>query len=110
MWGNGTNMPRQLEQLQDMEIAGVALTRTQLMAAASDGRVVTLKLGKARSSCASIQSSSSPSPLLHTGLQSVVVKQIACGMSFTSCLTDRDTVLTFGNGAQGCLGHGEFED
>lgn len=40
----------------------------------------------------------------------MTVRLVSCGDSYTACLTDRGILMTFGGGAQGCLGHGDYED
>ena len=44
------------------------------------------------------------------GLSGITVKSVSCGDSFTACLSDHGILMTFGGGAQGCLGHGDYED
>ncbi|KAJ6657257.1 hypothetical protein lerEdw1_002624 [Lerista edwardsae] len=44
------------------------------------------------------------------GQSGVTIKHVACGDLFTTCLTDRGIVLTFGSGSSGCLGHETFVD
>ena len=38
------------------------------------------------------------------------IRHVACGDSFTACVTDRGILMTHGHGAEGCLGHGDYED
>lgn len=44
------------------------------------------------------------------GQSAVVIQHVACGDLFTACLTDRGILMTFGSGANGCLGHGNFNE
>jgi hypothetical protein len=44
------------------------------------------------------------------GLSGVIVQHVACGDSFIACLTDKAMLMTCGHGADGCLGHGDYED
>lgn len=49
-------------------------------------------------------------PRFLEGQSAVTIKQVSCGELFTACLTDRGILMTFGSGAHGCLGHGNFQD
>ncbi|XP_029401970.1 serine/threonine-protein kinase Nek8 isoform X2 [Mus pahari] len=44
------------------------------------------------------------------GQSGVTIKHVACGDLFTTCLTDRGIIMTFGSGSNGCLGHGNLTD
>ncbi|KTG06724.1 hypothetical protein cypCar_00017404 [Cyprinus carpio] len=44
------------------------------------------------------------------GQSGVTIKSVSCGDLFTTCLTDRGIIMTFGSGSNGCLGHGNFND
>lgn len=44
------------------------------------------------------------------GQSGVTIKHVSCGDLFTTCLTDRGIIMTFGSGSNGCLGHGNFTD
>jgi NIMA (never in mitosis gene a)-related kinase 8 len=49
-------------------------------------------------------------PRILPGLMDVAIKHVACGISFLVLLTERNILMTNGNGSQGCLGHGDYED
>uniref|UniRef100_A0A8C2PY68 non-specific serine/threonine protein kinase n=1 Tax=Cyprinus carpio TaxID=7962 RepID=A0A8C2PY68_CYPCA len=44
------------------------------------------------------------------GQSGVMIKSVSCGDLFTTCLSDRGIIMTFGSGSNGCLGHGNFND
>lgn len=49
---------------------------------------------------------STMTPKFLEGQAGVTIAQVACGDLFTACLTDRGILMTYGSGANGCLGHG----
>ncbi len=44
------------------------------------------------------------------GQSAVTIQHVSCGDLFTACLTDRGILMTFGSGANGCLGHANYND
>eukprot|EP00039_Didymoeca_costata_P007607 m.101671 g.101671 ORF g.101671 m.101671 type:complete len:698 (+) comp13751_c0_seq2:108-2201(+) len=109
MWGTGLTYPIPLDGLEN-EIVGAALSRTHCVAVSKEGTVVSWKIPRIRHENTPNQDPPSPAIQRFPGLQSVVVRRVACGISFTACLTDRNILMTFGNGANGCLGHNDYED
>lgn len=112
-WGGGICEPRMLGGVAGIgaPIGQIHVDRTQHVAV-SDGQVLAWRSQKARRSGAGTGGSGDSGwlPKVIPGLQGVVVTHIACGTSFSACLSDRGIVMTFGSGAQGCLGHGDYED
>ena len=51
-----------------------------------------------------------PGPRMVSGLSGVSIRRVCCGDAFTACLTDRGILMTYGHGADGALGHGDFDD
>ena len=49
-------------------------------------------------------------PRFLEGQSAVAIQHVACGDLFTACLTDRGILMTYGSGANGCLGHGNLND
>jgi NIMA (never in mitosis gene a)-related kinase len=108
MFGAGITSPQQMEGLSDVDVAHVAISRTQHYAVTSDGKVLTWKAPRARPGMPIDLSIVVPRIL--PGLTDVAIKQVACGISFLVLLTERNILMTSGNGSQGCLGHGDYED
>ena len=49
-------------------------------------------------------------PRFLEGQSAVAIQHVACGDLFVACLTDRGILMTYGSGANGCLGHGNLND
>lgn len=79
------------------------------MGVTHDGRIAYWKV-KARKSGTTPVNNVRFAPRIVAGLSGIKIKSVACGDSFSACLSDRGILMTFGSGAQGCLGHGDYED
>ncbi|XP_074641765.1 serine/threonine-protein kinase Nek8-like [Tubulanus polymorphus] len=113
-WGNGINTPFQLPlPSAEIEITQVAAGRTQKAAVTKSGRVIIWEVSSIDSESPLPGSSYvGPTyiPRFLEGQSAVTIQHVACGDLFTACLTDRGIMMTFGSGANGCLGHGNFHD
>lgn len=108
MFGAGITAPQAIDGLSEVDVAQVAITRTQHYAVSAEGKVLTWKAPRTRPGAPA--DLSQVVPRLLPGITDVQIKTVACGISFLVLLTDRNILMTSGNGAQGCLGHGDFED
>ncbi|XP_065833929.1 serine/threonine-protein kinase Nek8-like isoform X2 [Oscarella lobularis] len=116
-WGGRILTPQTLPIPADASVTEVACGRMQKLGLTEDGRVIAwhsasmssldgssiLGAGSARREAAVVSS-------YVEGLSGVTIKQVACGDLFTACLTDRGILMTFGNGVNGALGHGDYND
>ncbi|XP_068173568.1 serine/threonine-protein kinase Nek8 isoform X2 [Antennarius striatus] len=113
-WGSGISAPLRLPML-NTEVLQVSLGRTQRMGVTKSGRLITWEAPSVGSGEASLPGVVEPiqpqfiSRFLE-GQSGVTIKSVSCGDLFTTCMTDRGIIMTFGSGSNGCLGHGNFND
>ncbi|CAL1542439.1 unnamed protein product, partial [Lymnaea stagnalis] len=114
-WGGGINVPTKLP-LPSMEtqVVLVSTGRTQRAAVTKNGRLFVWEpqtMGT-DSYIPGATDNSTPTfiPRFLEGQAAVTIQHVACGDLFTACLTDRGILMTFGSGANGCLGHGNCND
>lgn len=115
-WGSGITTPVALPlPSSDVQVRQVAAGRTQKAAVTKNGRLFIWEVPTLSSEAAGIAGTvpgTSPAfvPRYLEGQSAVTIQHVACGDLFTACLTDRGILMTFGSGATGCLGHGNFKD
>uniref|UniRef100_A0ABA3I9H9 non-specific serine/threonine protein kinase n=1 Tax=Gadus morhua TaxID=8049 RepID=A0ABA3I9H9_GADMO len=113
-WGSGIAAPLRLPML-NTEVLQVSLGRTQRMGVTRSGRLITWEVPSVGCGEPSLPGGMEPmqpqfiSRFLE-GQSGVTIKSVACGDLFTTCMTDRGIIMTFGSGSNGCLGHGSFND
>lgn len=114
-WGSGITLPIKLPfPSSETQVIQVATGRTQKAAVTKNGRLFVWE-----SVCIGTDNLLSNS-LDHNipafvsryleGQAAVTIQHVACGDLFVACLTDRGILMTFGSGANGCLGHGNYND
>ncbi|XP_046891729.1 serine/threonine-protein kinase Nek8 isoform X2 [Hypomesus transpacificus] len=113
-WGSGISAPLRLPML-NTEVLQVSLGRTQKMGVTKSGRLITWEAPSVGSgeSClpgAVEQLQTQFISRFLEGQSGVTIKSVSCGDLFTTCMTDRGIIMTFGSGSNGCLGHGNFND
>ncbi|ELU04715.1 hypothetical protein CAPTEDRAFT_111937 [Capitella teleta] len=114
-WGGGISAPHLLPlPSSDTHITEVSTGRTQKAAVTKNGRLLlweTPSVG-AEPSMPGATGAGGPAfiPRYLEGQSAVTIKHVSCGDLFTACLTDRGILMTFGSGANGCLGHGNYND
>ncbi|XP_054901329.1 serine/threonine-protein kinase Nek8 isoform X1 [Poeciliopsis prolifica] len=113
-WGSGITAPLRLPML-NTEVLQVSLGRTQKMGVTKSGRLITWEAPSVVSGEAGLPGLvDQMQPLFMSrfleGQSGVTIKSVSCGDLFTTCMTDRGIIMTFGSGSNGCLGHGNFND
>ncbi|XP_028275380.1 serine/threonine-protein kinase Nek8 [Parambassis ranga] len=113
-WGSGISTPLRLPML-NTEVLQVSLGRTQKMGVTKSGRLITWEapsVGSAEPSLPGVVEQMQPQFISRflEGQSGVTIKSVSCGDLFTTCMTDRGIIMTFGSGSNGCLGHGNFND
>uniref|UniRef100_A0A3B3VU76 Serine/threonine-protein kinase Nek8 n=1 Tax=Poecilia latipinna TaxID=48699 RepID=A0A3B3VU76_9TELE len=113
-WGSGITAPLRLPML-NTEVLQVSLGRTQKMGVTKSGRLITWEAPSVVCGEASLPGlGDQMQPLFISrfleGQSGVTIKSVSCGDLFTTCMTDRGIIMTFGSGSNGCLGHGNFND
>ncbi|XP_022615496.1 serine/threonine-protein kinase Nek8 [Seriola dumerili] len=113
-WGSGISMPLRLPML-NTEVLQVSLGRTQKMGVTKSGRLITWEapsVGSGEASLPGVVEQMQPQFISRflEGQSGVTIKSVSCGDLFTTCMTDRGIIMTFGSGSNGCLGHGNFND
>ncbi|XP_007567405.1 PREDICTED: serine/threonine-protein kinase Nek8 [Poecilia mexicana] len=113
-WGSGITAPLRLPML-NTEVLQVSLGRTQKMGVTKSGRLITWEAPSVVCGEASLPGLvDQMQPLFISrfleGQSGVTIKSVSCGDLFTTCMTDRGIIMTFGSGSNGCLGHGNFND
>ncbi|XP_030008586.1 serine/threonine-protein kinase Nek8 isoform X2 [Sphaeramia orbicularis] len=113
-WGSGISMPLRLPML-NTEVLQVSLGRTQKMGVTKSGRLITWEAPSVTSGDATLpgvveQMQPQFISRFLEGQSGVTIKSVSCGDLFTTCMTDRGIIMTFGSGSNGCLGHGNFND
>ncbi|XP_071848979.1 serine/threonine-protein kinase Nek8-like [Apostichopus japonicus] len=114
-WGAGISRPVALPlPNSDIEIEDIAVGRLQRAAVTTNGRLIIWEVSSLKAEAvipgAMDQHAEIFVPRFLEGQSAVTIKQVSCGELFTACLTDRGILMTFGSGAHGCLGHGNFQD
>ncbi|XP_014773599.1 serine/threonine-protein kinase Nek8 isoform X1 [Octopus bimaculoides] len=114
-WGGGIPQPLKLTLPScDTQVIQVAAGRTQKAAVTKSGRLfVWESTGITTDSVLpGAVENSSPAfiPRYLEGQAAVTIQHVSCGDLFAACLTDRGILMTLGSGANGCLGHGNFND
>ncbi|XP_035648076.1 serine/threonine-protein kinase Nek8 isoform X2 [Oncorhynchus keta] len=113
-WGSGISAPLRLPML-NTEVLQVALGRTQKMGVTKSGRLITWEapsVGSGEPTLPGAVEQMQPQFISRflEGQSGVTIKSVSCGDLFTTCMTDRGIIMTFGSGSNGCLGHGNFND
>ncbi|XP_077421369.1 serine/threonine-protein kinase Nek8 isoform X2 [Vanacampus margaritifer] len=113
-WGSGISAPLRLPML-NTEVLQVSLGRTQKMGVTKSGRLITWEapsVGSVEASLPGVVEQMQPQFISRflEGQSGVTIKSVSCGDLFTTCMTDRGIIMTFGSGSNGCLGHGNFND
>ncbi|KAM7412868.1 hypothetical protein PAMA_020317 [Pampus argenteus] len=113
-WGSGISTPLRLPML-NTEVLQVSLGRTQKMGVTKSGRLITWEapsVGCGEASLPGVVEQMQPQFISRflEGQSGVTIKSVSCGDLFTTCMTDRGIIMTFGSGSNGCLGHGNFND
>ncbi|KAL6115925.1 nek8 [Pungitius sinensis] len=113
-WGSGISAPLRLPML-NTEVLQVSLGRTQKMGVTKSGRLITWEapsVGSGEASLPGVVEQIQPQFISRflEGQSGVTIKSVSCGDLFTTCMTDRGIIMTFGSGSNGCLGHGNFTD
>uniref|UniRef100_UPI00398F60E1 serine/threonine-protein kinase Nek8 isoform X2 n=1 Tax=Pristiophorus japonicus TaxID=55135 RepID=UPI00398F60E1 len=113
-WGSGITSPLRLPML-NTEVVQVSAGRTQKAGVTRSGRLIMWEAPPVGAGDATLPGSMEQvqpqfiSRFLE-GQSGVAIKHVSCGDLFTACLTDRGIIMSFGNGSNGCLGHGTFND
>ncbi|KAJ8040924.1 Serine/threonine-protein kinase Nek8 [Holothuria leucospilota] len=114
-WGAGIPQPVSLQlPNSDIQIDDVAVGRLRRTGVTQNGRLIiweTSNLNTESMLPGALDTQMAMFiPRFLEGQSAVSIKHVSCGDMFTSCLTDRGILMTFGSGAHGCLGHGNFQD
>ncbi|XP_028404721.1 serine/threonine-protein kinase Nek8-like isoform X2 [Dendronephthya gigantea] len=117
-WGGGVLNPTTLPLpgKSDVEVTQVAIGRTNKTGVTSKGRLIVWETSVCRDEAPSAahkedgKDSISTIPRFIDGHTGVSISHVSCGDMFNACLTDSGILMTFGNGANGCLGHGNLID
>ncbi|XP_078536219.1 serine/threonine-protein kinase Nek8 isoform X1 [Lissotriton helveticus] len=113
-WGSGIPSPLRLPML-NTEVLQVSAGRTQKAGVTKSGRLIMWEappLGSGGASLPGSMEQAQPQFISRflEGQSGVTIKHVSCGDLFTTCLTDRGIIMTFGSGSNGCVGHGNFND
>uniref|UniRef100_A0A674IVW1 Serine/threonine-protein kinase Nek8 n=1 Tax=Terrapene triunguis TaxID=2587831 RepID=A0A674IVW1_9SAUR len=114
-WGSGITTPLRLPML-NTEVVQVSAGRTQKAGITKSGRLIMWEAspmgatGGPSLPGATEQLQPQFVSRFLEGQSGVTIKHVSCGDLFTTCLTDRGIIMTFGSGSNGCLGHGNFTD
>ncbi|XP_033115096.1 serine/threonine-protein kinase Nek8-like [Anneissia japonica] len=114
-WGNNISPPIKLPlPHNDTQVMQVSTGRNQRAAVTKNGRLLLWEspVVGAESMLPGAMDPEMPSfiPRFLEGQSAVTIKHVSCGDLFTACLTDRGILMTYGSGAHGCLGHGNYHD
>ncbi|XP_067928764.1 serine/threonine-protein kinase Nek8-like isoform X2 [Watersipora subatra] len=105
-WGNGISKPGMLPlPSSDSEIIEVSCSRNQRAAVTQSGTMFVWE-----SAPFGMDTEYPYIPRLLEGQSAVSIQHVSCGDLFIACVTDRGILMTFGSGANGCLGHGDNLD
>uniref|UniRef100_A0A8C7Z9W5 Serine/threonine-protein kinase Nek8 n=1 Tax=Oryzias sinensis TaxID=183150 RepID=A0A8C7Z9W5_9TELE len=113
-WGSGITTPLRLP-MPNTEVLQVSLGRTQKMGVTKSGRLITWEAPSVGAGELGPPGVVEHMQLLFIsrfleGQSGVTIKSVSCGDLFTTCMTERGIIMTFGSGSNGCLGHGNFND
>ncbi|XP_070562711.1 serine/threonine-protein kinase Nek8-like [Ptychodera flava] len=114
-WGNGINSPVKLPlPHSDTQVVQVSTGRTQKAGVTKNGRLIIWEASSVSNDTtlpgAFEQQIPTFSARFLEGQSGVTIRHVSCGDLFTACLTDRGILMTYGSGANGCLGHGNHHD
>ncbi|XP_060071044.1 serine/threonine-protein kinase Nek8-like [Ylistrum balloti] len=113
-WGNGMTSPVKLPlPTIDTQVTQVSTGRSQRAAITKNGRLFVWEASVGTDNLmpgATEGQSLGFIPRYLEGQSAVNLQHVSCGDLFTACLTDRGILMTFGSGANGCLGHGNYND
>ncbi|XP_006811323.1 serine/threonine-protein kinase Nek8-like [Saccoglossus kowalevskii] len=114
-WGNGLQSPVKLPvSHSDTQVIEVSTGRTQKAGVTKNGRLIIWEVSSVGNNTTLPGSVEQQIPTFVArfleGQSGVTIKHVSCGDLFTACLTDRGILMTYGSGANGCLGHGTFHD
>ncbi|XP_072019218.1 serine/threonine-protein kinase Nek8-like [Amphiura filiformis] len=114
-WGHGVTSPVRLPlPHSDTQITQVSTGRTQKAGVTKNGRLIIWESPSVGNDAmlpgATEQQIPTFVPRYLEGQSAVTIRHVSCGDMFTACLTDRGILMTFGSGAHGCLGHGNYHD
>ncbi|XP_069125944.1 serine/threonine-protein kinase Nek8-like [Argopecten irradians] len=113
-WGNGMMSPLKLPlPTSDTQVTQVSTGRSQRAAVTKNGRLFVWEASVGTDNLmpgAAEGQSLGFIPRYLEGQSAVNLQHVSCGDLFTACLTDRGILMTFGSGANGCLGHGNYND
>lgn len=110
LWGLGLPKPLPLHGYKGPSLAELHVTRRQLYAVSGNGGVRAWKASHVKQVVRSRMGDPEWKPTKVPNLEGVVVEQIACGASFSIFRSDRGILMSSGNGSDGCLGHGDYDD
>ncbi|KTF86919.1 hypothetical protein cypCar_00029618, partial [Cyprinus carpio] len=107
--------PLRLLPMLNTEVIQVSLGCTQKMGITKSGRLITWEapsVGSGEPTLPGAVEQMQPQFISRflEGQSGVMIKSVSCGDLFTTCLSDRGIIMTFGSGSNGCLGHGNFND
>ncbi|RDD38533.1 Serine/threonine-protein kinase Nek8 [Trichoplax sp. H2] len=110
-WGSSSSKPLMLNLPQrSLQITRVDVSRTQKMGVTNCGQIVIWEQNRVQLDGKNDRNINIDIPRLLEGQSVVNITHVSCGDLFTACLTDRGILMTFGSGANGCLGHGNFNE
>ncbi|XP_041360031.1 serine/threonine-protein kinase Nek8-like [Gigantopelta aegis] len=114
-WGGIINTPVKLPlPSSETQVTQVSAGRTQKAAVTKTGRLFVWEspgVGSESVIPGAVENSMPAFiPRYLEGQAAVTIQHVSCGDLFTACLTDRGILMTYGSGASGCLGHGNFND
>ncbi|ESO92636.1 hypothetical protein LOTGIDRAFT_120493 [Lottia gigantea] len=116
-WGGGVNTPIKLPlPSSETQVIQVSTGRTQKAAVTKNGRLFFWESSGVSSESiipGAVDSGTNIPvyvPRYLEGQAAVTIHHVACGDLFNACLTDRGILMTYGSGANGCLGHGNYQD
>ncbi|EDV22346.1 uncharacterized protein TRIADDRAFT_28793 [Trichoplax adhaerens] len=115
-WGSSSSKPLMLNLPQrSLQITRVDVSRTQKMGVTNCGQIVIWEVSRCTKKIVQLDGKNDRNinidiPRLLEGQSVVNITHVSCGDLFTACLTDRGILMTFGSGANGCLGHGNFNE
>ncbi|XP_022092238.1 serine/threonine-protein kinase Nek8-like [Acanthaster planci] len=115
-WGHGVITPVRLPlPHSDTQIVQVATGRTQKVAVTKNGRLIIWEFSSVGADSTMLPGAVDQQyptfiPRYLEGQSAVTIQHVSCGDMFTACLTDRGILMTYGSGAHGSLGHGNYHD
>eukprot|EP00041_Stephanoeca_diplocostata_P037621 m.1430622 g.1430622 ORF g.1430622 m.1430622 type:complete len:489 (+) comp25074_c0_seq11:581-2047(+) len=110
VWGMGVERPVLLEGYSELAAHALHVNRTQLLVVSPTGEVHAWKSSQAKRLSHDMCSDPTWMPYHLPGLSGVTVQQVSCGTSYMAFRSDRGILMTCGSGAEGCLGHGDYDD